>query len=93
MNKPVVQVVETTELIELNQTATVQVNPFKGVEYLSIRYMYEDQDGELRFGKNGVNIPIEWAPKAIKKLIETYNKATGSTFELTGTNTLPDPEA
>jgi hypothetical protein len=92
VSKTTPKVIPTSQLVDLNHPATVQVSDFKGTNYLAIRYMYEDDNGQLQFGKNGVNIPIEYAVMALKKLVEVYNEATGSALELVGETTVPDPE-
>jgi hypothetical protein len=82
-----------SRLVELNKTVTVQVSPYQGVVYAALRYMYEDpKTGDLLFGKNGVNIPIEYLPKALAELAAVYNEATGSTLEIVGDNTILDPD-
>jgi hypothetical protein len=80
-----------SKVADLNKPATVQISEFQGITYAAIRYMYEKEDGSLAFGKNGINIPIEWLPNAIAELLEVYNQSTGSTLSLTGENTIKDP--
>ena len=88
-NQP--KIVETTALVHLNKPATVQVNTYQGQVYTALRYMYETPDGSLAFGKNGINIPIEWTEQALTEVLEVYNQATGSKLQIIGVNALPDP--
>jgi len=87
------KVKEVQHQIELDEkTAMVATNKYKERWYLMFRFMYEDSDGQLKFGKNGVNIAIEEAEEAIVEMIAVLNEATGSVFELTSKGA-PDADA
>lgn len=54
-----------------------QVQEYKGRMYLVGREMYQNEEGELVFGRNGINIVLSDAPEFIRNLIETLCEATG----------------
>ena len=80
------------KVIELDKPATVQCNLFKETVYMSIRYMFALPNGELAFGKNGVNIPVQWFYRAVKELLKVYNEATSSTLYLAGENAVANDQ-
>ncbi len=75
-----------SRVVEMNEPMTVQVSPYKDKVYAAMRYMYFKDDGSMAFGKNGINIPIEWLVPALTEMLKIYNQATGSTIKLAGEN-------
>jgi len=65
----------------------VQADTWKGVDNVGLRQLFRGQaDGQLYYGKQGVNIPVEDFVHATVALIECYNAATGSNLSLKGSN-------
>lgn len=81
-----------SRVVELDKPATVQCSQYKDTVYMAMRYMYNLPDGSLAFGKNGVNIPIQWFARAVKELLKVYNEATGSTLTLAGENAVSNEQ-
>jgi len=88
------KVKEVQHQIECDEkTAMVATNKYKERWYLMFRFMYEDSDGQLKFGKNGVNIAIEEAEEAIAEMIAVLNEAIGSKLALCGVGDGADADA
>jgi hypothetical protein len=58
------------------------VSEYRGMLYLMLRYQWRNSNGELQFGKNGINVPLEEGIEAIELLITAYNESTGETWKL-----------
>lgn len=58
-----------------------EISEFKGKKYLSLRYMYTDDNNKLCYGKNGINIPIEDAQDAIDMLTNMLAQGAPEHFD------------
>lgn len=62
---------------------TVSLFDKTGELYFGMRFWYTDKNtGELRPGRNGINVQIGQAIPLIEGLITTYNVATGNDYVL-----------
>lgn len=52
----------------------IQINEFKGKEYLDIRKFYKDLDTEeLKPTRKGISMPLEISGEVLEKALNIYN--------------------
>ena len=64
-----------------SQPATASVQEYKGKMYFSVRMMYDD-NGELKFAKNGISIPVEGAGDLLKAVVDLFRDSLGIAYSL-----------
>jgi len=60
-----------------NKPVVVSTSEFKGRKYLSARFMYQTEDGQLHHSKNGINIQLdgEEGTEAAQAIIDAMQTA------------------
>lgn len=64
------------------ETVQIESASWRGIDHIGVRQLFRGPDGDLYFGKNGYNCPIEEVPHLIAALIHAYNEATENAFQL-----------
>ena len=72
--------VQSIEHIINGKQAFSYVNVWKDDTYLCFRFCYETNEGQLRWAKQGINIPLNHGLEVICSLLQQLNEATGSTL-------------
>jgi uncharacterized protein (DUF2141 family) len=63
------------------QLATASISEYKGKKYFSVRLMRDD-DGELKFAKSGISIPVEGATDLLNAVIDLFRDGLGIAYSL-----------
>ncbi len=58
------------------------VSEFKGAEYAAIRFQFENQNGEWRFTKNGINISLADGPEEIVTAAQALLNVINAYFDM-----------
>lgn len=53
-----------------NRNLRIEPSEFKGKWYVMIREFYEDEDGEMKPGKKGINLKLEEWNEIVEKINE-----------------------
>jgi hypothetical protein len=75
---------QTTLASKGEEPVQIEASSWRGVTHIGIRQLFHGRDGQLHFGKQGFNIPVNDFLTAIMALTLCFNDATGSSITIHG---------